>query len=66
MADFPKERGVTKNVDCGLIFQDNAGCGYRVVVFVEVFGAPSIGNTPVSLTWFGEGAFQVTLGGTVG
>ena len=33
---------------------------------MEGFSAPSINDTPVSLSWCGEGGFQVTLGAHVG
>ena len=34
-------------------------------MFLEILGALSTGDTPVSLSWCGEGSFQVALSGSV-
>ena len=64
--DVPKESGVTKNVDCGLVFQENVRRGGGAVVLMEGFGDLTIGDTPVSLSWCGKGFFQLNLVGPVG
>ena len=64
-ADVPKESGVTEDVDCAMIVQKNVRQGDGAVVIMENFGAPSIGDTPVSLSRCGEGGFQVALVGSV-
>ena len=65
-AGVPKEIGVTKNFECGLIVQENVRRGGGALLLMEGFRAPSIGNTHVIFSWCGEGVFQVTLGVTVG
>ena len=49
-ADVPKESGVVEDVNYGLIFQKNVQRGYGTVVLMEIFGTPSIGDTPFSLS----------------
>ena len=65
-AGVPKEIGVTKNFECGLIVQENVRREDGSVVLIEGFGDPSVCDTPINLSWCGEVSFQVTLGGPVG
>ena len=64
--DVPKKSGVAEDVHCGLIVQKNVRLGDGAVLLVESLGTSCTGDTPVSLSWCGEGGFQVALGVSVG
>ena len=58
--------GVAEDVHFELIIQKDVIYGDGSVVMVKIFSALSIGYTPVSLSWCGEGGFRVAIGGSVG